>query len=131
MNKFLLVLALSLSGAAYAESVDIKDVKSEESTDGSTTTIEIKKGKPGQVKTDNQWELTNGDADVEGEAGATTKDAKANWKKACDDWKKEIRGDNKENKIVSLNCGAMSCGGDAGQKICTSKANYKIKTKVN
>jgi hypothetical protein len=58
MNKFLLVLALSLSGAAFAESVDIKDVKSEESTDGSTTTIEIKKGKPGQVKTDNQWELT-------------------------------------------------------------------------
>lgn len=131
MNKFLCALALIFSGSVYAESVDIKDVKSDDAAEGSTTTIEIKKGKPGQVKTDNQWELTDGDADVEGEAGATNKDAKANWKKACDDWKKEIRNDNKENKVVSLNCGAMTCGGDAGQKICTSKATYKIKTKVN
>lgn len=125
------LLCLALVGyAAFAESVDIKDV-STESQDGSATTIEIKKGKPGQVKTDNQWEVTDGQADVEGDAGATTKEARTNWKKSCDSWKKEIRDDNKENKVISLNCGTMSCGGDAGSKVCTSKASFKIKTRVN
>ena len=130
--KILLTLVISaFATAAWAETVDIKDVKTPEGEEASTTTIEIKKGKPGQVPTSNQWEMTDGNADVEGEAAATNKDAKATWKKACEDWKKEIRTENKENKVVSLNCGAMNCTGEAGAKVCTSKASFKIKTKVN
>lgn len=130
--KFITAIAICLSATlAWAESVDIKDVSTQAGEEGSTTTIEIKKGKPGQASGQNQWEITDGTADVEGEAGATTKDAKANWKKSCDDWKKEIRADNKENKVLSLNCGSATCGGDAGQKICTSKASFKIKTRMN
>lgn len=134
MKTISLAILLSLSSWAFAQSVDVKGVDSSTMENDSTTTIEIKKGKTGTVGTkEKEWEVTDGEADVEGEAGATQKDAKANWKKSCDDWKKELRDDHKdpkESKILSLNCGAMSCGGEAGQKICTSKATYKIKTKV-
>jgi len=131
MKIVLLSLVLLASGAVSAETVDIKDVSAAQTGEESHTTIEIKKGKPGTLPTQNQWEVTDGTADVEGEAGATNKDAKANWKKACDSWKKETRDDNKENKVISLNCGQANCGGDAGAKVCTSKASFKIKTKVN
>lgn len=126
-----LIFALS-SFAASAQTVDVKGTDAGGQEDGTTTTIEIKKGKTGTVgTTEKLWELTEGTADVEGEASASTKDAKANWKKECNEWKKEFRSDNKENKIINLNCGQMTCGGDAGSKICTSKASYKIKTKMN
>lgn len=125
------LLVLSLVGyTAFAESIDVKGVTTDAAAESSTT-IEIKKGKPGTAKSDAQWEVTDGQADVEGESGATMKDARSNWKKSCDDWKKEIREDNKENKVISLNCGTMSCGGEAGHKSCTSKASFKIKTRIN
>jgi hypothetical protein len=72
----------------------------------------------------------DGQADVEGEASATAKDAKKAWKAACADWKKEMKEDNKENKIISLSCGTASCSGEAGNKVCTSTATYKIKSKT-
>jgi hypothetical protein len=131
MNYLLCLCVAVFAGAAWAETVDIKDIQSRDGEDASTTTIEIKKGKPGQVKTENQWELTDGTADVQGDSGATNKDAQGNWKKSCNDWKKEIRDENKENKVISLNCGTMACSGEAGNKSCTSKATYKIKTRVN
>jgi hypothetical protein len=97
-----------------------------------TTNIEIKKTRGEQVKKGEAlWELADGTAEIEGEAGATNKDAKDAWKKACEGWKKEFRADNKENKIIAMNCGQSTCGGDAGSKVCTSKATYKIKTKLN
>ena len=125
-----LALAVSLSCSVYAETVDIKDVNTQ-GDEATSTTIEIKKGKLDQVKSSNQWEVTDGSAEVEGESGPTQKDARANWRKSCADWKKELREDNKENKVISLNCGTMSCTGEAGNKTCTSKATFKIKTRVN
>lgn len=99
-----------------------------------TTTIQIKKSKNGDAAPIDQkkikWEVQEGSADVEGEASATAKDAKKAWQKACNDWKKEIREDNKENKLMSVNCGISSCSGEAGSKVCSSKATYKVKTKV-
>lgn len=123
--KTLLILIL-LPFAVSAQSVDVKDV----SASDESTTIEIRKGKAAETK-NSEWEVAEGTADIEGEAGATTKDARAKWDKACKEWKDEFRSDNKENKIISMNCGKSECSGDAGNKICVSTANYKIKTKVN
>lgn len=134
MKSISLAVIFALSGtAAWAQTVDVKGTDAGNMENGTTTTIEIKKGKTGTVGTTTEklWEIAEGNADVEGEASASTKDAKTNWKKSCDDWKKEVRADNKENKIIVLNCGAAACGGDAGQKVCTSKASYKIKTRLN
>lgn len=117
--------ALALS--ASAQNVDVKDVNA---GDGESTTIEIRKGKAVESK-DKQWEITEGTSDIEGEPGTMMKEARSNWKQACNDWKKEFRQDNKENKILNINCGSPECGGETGSKICSSKANYKLKTRVN
>jgi hypothetical protein len=130
--KTLLVLICLSASLAVAQTVDVKGVDAASTdTDASTTTIEIKKGKPGQtLPSQNTWEVADGSADLEGEA-ATAKEARADWKKKCDEWKKEFRADNKDNKIINVSCGTPACGGDAGAKTCTSKATYKVKTRVN
>jgi hypothetical protein len=134
MKKLILTVALcggAFGNLALAQTVDVKSLDADKE---GTTTIEIKKGKPSDpaaptASTAPKWTTEQGNADVEGEPGATAKDGRAEWKKACEDWKKEFRADNKDNKIVSMNCGSASCSGDAGNKTCTSKATYKIKTK--
>lgn len=122
------LIAVFLSGVtAQAQSVDLKAVPVAEDT-----TIEIRKRReepPASALP--KWEIADGGADVEGTPSATTADARAAWKNECDTWKKEFRADNKDNKILSINCGTVTCGGEAGQKICTSKATYKIKTRVD
>lgn len=130
-------LALSLLGnASFAQNVDVNDI---DASDEGTTTIEIKKTKklmkepvaeatPGKSS---DWEVQEGDAEVEGEMASLEFEARKEWKKACDSWKKEFREDNKENKIISMNCGKATCDGDVGKKTCTSKATYKIKSKLN
>ena len=128
MKSIILILTL-ISPLAFAQTVSVDDINAGQ--EGSTT-IKIEKNKPDEVKkSEAQWEVTDGQADLEGDSGATNKDAKANWKTACNDWKKEIRADNKENKILSINCGSMTCSGDAGNKVCSSKATYKIKTRLD
>lgn len=130
--SFILPLAsiFLFSAWAMAQSVDVKKIDADE--EGSTT-IRIEKNKnPNAITaTTNKWELQDGTADVEGEASASAKDAKKAWLKACNEWKKEFREDNKENKVLNLNCGVSNCGGEAGSKICSSKATYKIKTRVD
>lgn len=131
MSRILLAL-IFLPLFSWAETVDVKGVEPS-GADGDTTTIEIRKGKKAEeaLKGDKAWEITEGTADISGDSGATAQDAKANWNKACNEWKKEFRSDNKDNKIISMNCGKHECGGEAGNRTCTSTANYKIKTKVN
>ena len=114
----------------FAQKVDIKDV---EASDEENTTIEISKGKKKNhgEKCETVWEVAEGSADVTGESNLLAKEANLSWKKACEDWKKEFRSDNKENKIISMSCGSPNCSSDAAGKLCTSKATYKIKTKLN
>lgn len=82
-----------------------------------------------ESKSGSHWVVETDTADITGEPAALASEARKNWKKACDDWKKEFRENNKESKIINLNCGTMTCSGDVGNKSCVSKANYKIKTR--
>ena len=117
------LICLPLS--VFAQNLDIKDVKA---GDGKTT-IEITKGENASSKS--TWELVDGESDVEGDISATKSSARKKWKQACADWKKEMRSDNKENKVISLSCGSPLCEGKAGSTTCKSTAKYKIKTKTN
>lgn len=130
--KTLILAALSLPLITLAQSVDVKGVTGD---DDSTTTIQIRKTKNVDDKTlltaPAVWEVVEGQSDIEGEPAALVKEARASWKAACESWKKDFRADNKENKIINMNCGTPNCSGDVGNKICASKATYKIKTKVN
>jgi len=126
--KHLALIAL-FSACAQAQTVDVKDVKSE---DEGTTTIEIRKGsKNNPAKSDSLWEVQDGDAEIAGDPQAMEREARKAWKDACSEWKKEFRSDNKDNKIISMNCGTPNCTGEVGKKTCTSKATYKVKTKMN
>lgn len=128
--KTILFLMLLLPVAVFAQKIDLKDVDA----DSESTTIEISKG--GKKKEDAQkctanWEITEGSADVEGEGATLMTEAKKNHKKACKDWEKEFRADNKENKIISVSCGAQNCNSEAMEKVCSSRASYKIKTRID
>ncbi len=130
MKTITLIFALVLSGSAYAQTAQVKDIDA--SQEGSTT-IEITKNKKA-ITNEKRWEVQDGTADVEGDSAATAKEAKAEWVKKCSEWKKEFREqykDDKENKVLNTNCGSASCGGEVGQKVCTSKATYKLKTLMN
>ncbi|KHD88100.1 MAG: hypothetical protein OM95_11345 [Bdellovibrio sp. ArHS] len=119
--KKILILVVLFPFFAFAQSVGVKDIPA----DGDTT-IEIKKGK----KTDNEFEIVNGEDEIEGDAAPLLKEARANWKVACADWKKEIKELNKDNQVLSLNCGKMQCSTVAMESTCTSHAKYKMKVRV-
>lgn len=128
--RHLVLLCFLIPSWSFAQKVDLKDVDAGDDT----TTIEISKGKKnanGKQKCDPVWEITEGSADITGEPTVMSKDASASWKKACDDWKKEFRADNKENKVINVSCGTSSCSSDAGGKVCVSKATYKVKTRID
>jgi hypothetical protein len=126
-------IALTLVLFATASRAETVDVKGVEGQNDGTTTIEIRKARHGEnaKRGDALWEVQDGTADIEGETAAMVKAAKSEWSKACKEWKSEFRADNKENKIISMSCGTANCGGETGSLTCTSKAVYKIKTKIN
>lgn len=118
--KFLGFYFCFISSFAFAQSLGIKDI----STQGDTT-IKIQKGKE-----DDKYEITTGTDVIEGEAAPLLKEARANWKAACSDWKKELRELNKENQLISLSCGAMKCSTTAMETTCASEGKNKIRVKV-
>lgn len=130
MKTLILLMAL-FPVTAFAQKIDLKDVDA----DSESTTIEISKGKKKQQEDDQKckpnWEITEGSADIQGEGANMMGEAKKNHKKACEDWKKEFRADNKENKVITVSCGTPTCNSEAMEKTCSSRATYKIKTRID
>lgn len=118
--KLLIVLISLVSLSAMAERVDVKGVEGDHDT-----TIRIQKG-----AADNQYEIVSGEDEVAGDAAPLLKEARLNWKKACDEWKKETKDLNKENMVVSLTCGKMECATVAMESTCRSTGTHKIRVKV-
>lgn len=122
MKATFLVLVLFFSTQVFAQKVGIKDIPA----DGDTT-ISIKKGD----QTKAEFEIVTDQAQISGEPEILSKAARTSWKKACDEWKKEIRELNKDNQVLSLNCGTPKCTKtDMTETVCTSDANYKLRVKI-
>lgn len=119
MLKILLASLMALS--TYAQDVGVK--VNSKSTDENTT-ISIKRGDSGSKK---KYTISEGEDDISGDKDVLKKIAEKNWRKACDSWKAELKENNKENRIISSNCGAMSCSKDGVESTCHSKATYKIR----
>ena len=120
--KLIAAIAFSLSVSAFAQTAGIKDIPA----DGDTT-ISISKGK----NTQNEFQITEGNADIAGEPNVMTKEARASWKAECDQWKKEIKELNKDNQVLALTCNTPNCSKNAtSETVCTSQGTYKLKTKV-
>ena len=70
---------------SVAQSIDVKDIDSAGAED---TTIEIRKAKAGEKKSNAEWELAEGTSDVQGEGATMNREAKKNWKKcASGNWR--------------------------------------------
>jgi len=114
---------------SVAQTANIKDIPLDNEQ---STTITIQKGtRPGQTTQPVANEVLEGSAEIEGESAPLVKVARGSWKKACDDWKKEVRELNKDNQILSINCGVSKCAPEAtALTICRSTATYKIRLKL-
>ncbi len=116
---------LMIASISFAQNVG---VKVDEVNGSENTTIEIKKGNKATIP---QFEINTGEEEVEGDPAPLLKDARSNWTRACSDWKKEFKELNKDNSILSMNCGKRVCTTQAMETACTSKATYKLKVKIN
>ena len=115
-----IVLAFSIQSMAAEVGVKVNNLNANEDT-----TISIEKGKKSNYK---RYVMSEGEHDLAGDKDVVAKSAELNWKKECSDWKKEFRADNKDNKIISITCGKMSCSKEGVETTCNSQAKYKIKT---
>lgn len=130
--KKLIFLLVFVPTFAFAQKVDIKDVDGGNEDD--TTTIQISKSKKKVSDTATSTsstaapEVDEGEEEIEGEPANLTAEAKANWTKACKDWKKEKKEEHKGSRVV-VDCGKKSCTTDPVNKVCSSTGKYKITTK--
>lgn len=123
--KKLFLVTFVFSCMAFAQEVGIK-VDKVDATSEEGTTISVTKG---TAKTVNKkkWVLSEGTEEVAGDKDVVLKSAEKNWQKACKEWKTEFRDNNKENKIVSMSCGKMSCTKNGVESTCESIAKYKVR----
>lgn len=124
LKFFLIILSTFFSLFAIAQKAAITDIPTE-----GDTTISISKGT--KAVGGSEYEITEGNAEITGEPEIMEKAARASWLKACGDWKKETKDLNKDNIVLVLNCNRASCAkNETSETLCTSKADYKIKTKI-
>ena len=122
--KSLMTAALLLVGQmALAQTAEIHDIPGDQST-----TIQITKGTA--APTDRDYDIMNSTAEIQGEPNVLTKGARDSWKKACNDWKSEVKDLNKENSILALNCNSPKCASEANGTTCTSTGTYQLKVKI-
>jgi hypothetical protein len=118
---FTFAVSVALTHAAMAQTMGIKDIP----TNGDTT-IKIQKG----ATADSEYQITTGTEEIEGEAANLLKEARANWRTACSDWKKETKELNKENQVLALNCGSMKCASNEMETTCRSEGTHKLRVKI-
>lgn len=125
--SFWICVAISLNATlSLAQKTAVTDIPTNEET-----TISIRKG-DSVSKGDRLFEIVSGSAEIEGDPSVLIKEARGSWKKACADWKKELKELNKDNKIISMDCGKMSCVSSGAEgHVCSSSASFKVKTKMN
>lgn len=118
------VLPILLSAFVSAQTVNVKDIDASQEQE---TTISVRKG---GSKSEAKFEITEGTEEIEGDPAPLQKEARANWKKACDGWKKELKENNKDNQILTSNCGTAQCSTTAMETVCKSTAKYKLKVRL-
>ena len=121
-------LALPLGFAASKDpTVNVKDLSV---GNGRQTSITIRKGKPAPSQRP-EFSVLKDTQEVEGDPSVSEKEARANWKSACAEWKTETKELNKKNEVLTLDCGRPTLSrGESGQKSYTSNAKYQIKVRM-
>ncbi|MBX3033207.1 MAG: hypothetical protein KF865_04720 [Bdellovibrionaceae bacterium] len=123
LAAFLIPLSLGLTASAQEMGVKVNKIDASEDT-----TISIKKGRQAE---EIKFEITEGSDELAGDPAPLQKEARSNWKKACDEWKKEMKELNQENKLLTLSCGSPQCSTTAMETVCKSTTKHKIKVRLN
>jgi hypothetical protein len=113
-----LVLATSL---AWAQKTAVTDIPNDQST-----TIKITKGE----SSERDYDILTSNAEITGDSNVLLKGAKDSWKKACTEWKNEIKDLNKDNHVLALNCNSPKCTTEQNGTTCVSTGTYQIKVKI-
>lgn len=122
--KLLALTAILVSSLVYAQDASVK-VNNIDAASNEGTTISVTKGtKAGVTK---KYVITDGTDEINGDDNVLVKESQISWKKECKDWKQEFKDLNKENKIVSMSCGKMTCVKTGIEHKCTSVATYKVR----
>jgi hypothetical protein len=129
LGDFMKLISFLLAITFYAVLSNAQKASITDLPTDSDTTISIKKGDSSTIFSPD-YEVVSGDAAIDGDPDLLTKAARTNWKKACDDWKKEFRELNKENQILAMSCGTSNCVSEKGESFCRSTATYKLKVKI-
>lgn len=123
-----LMTSALLSGTALADKPKVKVSDIDGSQD---TTISIRKGAlPSEEKI--RYEIISGTDELIGDPAAGKSNAYKAWKTACTEWKKDFREDNRENRILSISCGAakISPGESLGEYVYKSMTSYRMRVRM-
>lgn len=120
MSIFLLLAPLVFT---QEPTINVKDIPATEET---TISVQRGRGNPNRPR----FEITEGTDDLAGDPAPLLKQARANWKKACDEWKVELKELNRENQILTLSCGSPSCRTETMETTCRSTSKHKLKVRV-
>jgi hypothetical protein len=93
------------------------------------STISIRKGdKSRSLEPD--FEINSGTEEISGDPVAGKQESYLSWKKACADWKKDMREMNGA-ALVSLSCGTPRADRDSSSRVTqTSTGTYKLKVRI-
>ena len=126
-NLWVVLLIAGIPNLYAAETMDTSLKLKGTPTDGDTS-IMIKKGPLPNLK-EKRYEIISETQEVLGDPGPD-REAYANWKTACADWKKEIKELNNtaDSKVVSANCGTPSSSRSPEMVYrYQSKGTYKVR----
>ncbi|MBI1861856.1 MAG: hypothetical protein HYR96_13160 [Deltaproteobacteria bacterium] len=114
-------LLISVMALAEKSSVKVEDIPST----SEETNITIQKGSARKDCT--RYEIIDGHEDVFAGPEYDKTKALSNWKAACSEWIKNFREMNKENRVISVNCGQPIMSKEGDQTSYKSTASYKVR----
>jgi hypothetical protein len=88
------------------------------------TVINVNNGQ--KLENTSKFEIVDGTDDIQGDTAPLKKTAQDNWKKACSQWTKDFKAENKEG-VLAASCGKMKCAKEGVETTCTSEAKYKLR----
>ncbi len=121
MKKVIFTGLILSASVAWAQKAAVTDIPTDTST-----TIHITKG----ATSDRDFDVLSSTAEITGDSDVLLKGAKNSWKKACADWKTEIKELNKDNSVLALNCNSPKCTAEQNGTTCVSTGSYQLKVRI-
>jgi hypothetical protein len=127
-----LIFLLSFAAQAKDSTKIIQKVSNADGDKDSSVLVQTTRG----AKIQPDYEVMSGDEDIAGDPTSGQKDAYRSWKEACASWKKELKENNKDGRVLVASCGVAkfasddSAGAGSGVYVYRSEGHYKIRVRI-